>query len=627
MAPRASKRGRPCTHRDGGVDRQTPGDDPCAGAAVLWLEGALRARVLAWVLAAAEASPGGIAWLCGLMLVSRHWRGAVLAVLADVSWRRPFVRAGVLCDASMLQLGDGRAGLDVCRQTYAAALLEDAQCGALAQLHLRVTHGHFTTFKALTDVAKRVSAALQAHPGARAVQRAGRVVFAGMARFGGDFASCALQEQGAVPLMVQALDRFGASPAAVHALMDFMGRGYIRIHLYDDALVDAGALPALAGAMQRHPEHLAFQVAGLACFLALAELHPRKVVEAGAHARAWACMRVFAGCAEAQEAALALLCKLEHAHLTIRHGNCLDGVDYFAAPSAGLELVVGGALAAGRAARGAALEAVMRILGRARARAWPRGLVPLVLKVMEDARDDAGGGALSAACSALSALAAHPASRREVVRARVQAQVCEAMRRSPLHWEVQRDGCRVLAEVSYPLGARQPGLALPGAIALVVAAVRRNMLPRNRWWQSPGLCAGIAALAAFMRSRRNIGAVSDAGAVDVLLPALEGHSDHMEVAGEACLALTLLATHDRNCAVLQDRGAVRLALRVFAHRLSPARARAHALGLLASLVAGHPHTHAAFRAQQGGYYLRGGLCELDPASAEVAQGLLEACSA
>jgi len=65
------------------------------------------------------------------------------------------------------------------------------------------------------------------------------------------------------------------------------------------------------------------------------------------------------------------------------------------------------------------------------------------------------------------------------VRARVQAQVCDAMGKSPLNWEVQRDGCRVITNVSYPLGASKPGLVLPGAIALVVDAVRRNMHPRN----------------------------------------------------------------------------------------------------------------------------------------------------
>jgi len=151
-----------------------------------------------------------------------------------------------------------------------------------------------------------------------------------MAQFGGNYSSCVLQQQGALPLMVQATNCFGASPAAIHALMDFMGRGYIRIHLYHNALVDAGVLGVLAGAMQRHPGHLAFQVAGLECLLALAELHPREVVQASAHERVWACMRTFAGCAEAQEAVITLLCKLEHSHLATQHQHCLDSVDYFA---------------------------------------------------------------------------------------------------------------------------------------------------------------------------------------------------------------------------------------------------------------------------------------------------------
>jgi len=101
----------------------------------------------------------------------------------------------------------------------------------------------------------------------------------------------------------------------------------------------------------------------------------------------------------------------------------------------------------------------------------------------------------------------------------------------------------------------------------------------------------------------------------------------MEVAGVACLALAAFATHDRNRALLQEHGAVKLALRVFAHHRSPPPARVHALGLLARLVAGQPHTHAGFRAQQGGYYLRGWLHTLDPASAGVAQRLIEACLA
>ena len=117
-----------------------------------------------------------------------------------------------------------------------------------------------------------------------------------------------------------------------------------------------------------------------------------------------------------------MLCKLEHAHLTIQHQHCLDSVDYFAAPSAGIELVIAGAFAAGRASRRSALEAVMRVLERSRegiGQAGTLGLVPLVLRVMEDARDD-DCAALSTSCSVLSKLASHPACRREVARARVQ---------------------------------------------------------------------------------------------------------------------------------------------------------------------------------------------------------------
>jgi hypothetical protein len=639
---RLCKRGKHARDSNDGGSTVVFARDPCAAATAFVRETMLCALVLANVFRSKEASVGSIAWLCELKLVSKHWCGAVLATLADRSWRCPFHLSGVLYAASMLQLGEELdAGeedspldtlMRVCQGMHAFALREDAQCTGLSQQHLALCPCPNWTSGALATAAKRVATALQAFPDSRAVRLGGLVVLADIVRVGGSHGSCALQNGALLPLLVQAIDRFGPSPAAVDALMDFMGRSSLRIRLYHNALVDAGVLGALSGALQSHSGHLAFQVAGLRCLLDLALLHPREVVQAGAPALALACMRSFPDSVEAQRAGISLLANLESHNLTTEHRHCVADVDYFASSLDGIQLMVDGALGAGGVCRDRGLELLVRIADRTRgglARVARSGFVSLVLAVMEAVAVDGDGAAQRTGCSILSSMASLPECRRQVAGVRVQEQVREAMRQSPTHWTVQMDACRVFCCagccVGCARGASKPTLALAGVIPLVVSAVRRNMLPRHRWWQSRGILAGIAALVGFMQSRRNIGTVSDAGAVRVLLPALADDGSCMEVAGAACSALAVLATHDKNSAFLQEHGAVQLALQVFTSRHSTPPVRVHALGLLSRLVAGHPHTHAAFRAQHGIDALLG--AALDPESQKVAGDLIAACSA
>jgi len=609
--------------------------------------GVLKAHpdVIAQVLRYIVANAASVALLSKLCAVSRDWRAAAKLVRSDQLWCAPFLAAGAAVLAHLRQIENGLDANktdvpvtfvqdEVLAEVRAYSLHEDVQVGAFALLGLVLeqapwrppAHG---TLALQRKVAALVVGSMKALPESAPVRLHGFSALLAIAAT--PTGLLALRETGGRAQMLLVLAQFQPSPSTLGALGRVMHLPYQAGHSKDvrTAMVEAGVIEALVDVMHRYPADLELQLSCIEFMQPLALFHTSETVGAGGAEALFACMRAFPDSTEVQVGAMGLLLVLEKNH----SGRGID----FSPASGGLQVVVASAgrprddpahVGHGDIAYMGVLVAqlVMARLPERTADLLALGLVPLLLRVMQHARA-AEHYMLHTCCSVLDSLAARLRFRAAVVRAHVLPQIHAAMAAVPARWELQRDACRVLCNVSFPLGARRRSPVDPGLVSLVLAAMHRSMNPYNPSSQAAALEQGTKALVCFMRSHRNVAAVSEAGAVPVLLEAMRDQFASSLVAANACLALASLALHGNNRAAIHDGGGIERALHVFTEHRAAAVVQAQALVLLSSLVVGRPHTHARFLAAGGVATLTGGLCaDLDAESQRKAVRIVCACS-
>jgi hypothetical protein len=354
-----------------------------------------------------------------------------------------------------------------------------------------------------------------------------------------------------------------------------------------------------------------------------------EIVQAGVTEALFESMREFPDRVEVQLRALKLLRVLEE---DIQSRD----VDYFGA-SQGLRRIVAGARLRPSAASAELdntsgfiglqiLELLMTRRPEKIGTMLALGLVPLVLEVMARVKNTELY-MLRTSCRILHRLVSKLRFRAAVVREDVEPQVRAAMRRLPENWELQRDACGVLARMQYPLGARRRSLVDPELIVLVLAAMHRNTNPHHTISQAAGLVAGTAALVAFMRSRRNIATVSDAGALLALVRVLRSQVCTRELALGAYAALVLLAGHGDNRTLLHDNNGVELALGHFKLHTGDPHVQQEVLVLLSRLLTKQAHIYPRFIDGDGPRLLTEDLNpDLDIKSQKVARRILQECA-
>jgi len=604
--------------------------------------------ILGSVIADAES----IARLCQLKLTCRAWRTGASCVLADRMWRASFALSGSAIVAHVTLCADAlRAASEAAPQQregltkwwydtrdrllsdmQAYTLDEDVQLASLPLLLLMVPACGPV---AILTATVRATRALRTFPHSTQVHLRALAVLCRVARVRRDSFKLL---QDCLPLLVHAIERFAPCPAAVNTVVALVDRTHHRASLARGEVVRAGVHCVLARLLREHRADVEFQLAGMQCLARLALLHSCGLLALGAAGIAFDGLRLHAGDARVQRAGVALLSSIEQ---SCAPAHARDRADYFD-EHAGAQLLLSAGLAPGAVVQGGfeigfeILRLLLKVAGRTPqglARMLPLGLAPLVLRVMQ--ASPANQSLQTECCQALESIASNPQLRRALGLARVQQDVCAAMQRFPQRCELQTSACNVLANTCFPRGAREQALAPPDAVALVVRALYQAMQPPSKSWQARALLAGIGALAAFMRSRRNIGTVSDAGGVGVLLQALFSTAQRIEVAGAAALALSLLAPHAENRACIQDACGVQQALRILRQHRGMPRVQTSALGLLASLVLGHARAHASLRLSGGASVLREALHpsrsgwdgHLDAQDRALARRILEECLA
>jgi len=579
----------------------------------------LHADILGLVLRAWTACERYIEELLRLQLVSRGWHSAVALALADEEWLAPFLASAARLSkeaARMLpQMADMvpwaqmdpplRASFwdDVGLHTFDCA----AQCEALDVLCFVVPDLRAGGIS-LRRVLALAFRACGAHPlCVRIRNTACRIVAAVAGEAGGHEALCNAR---AVELLVGLLARVGPCWQAADALRACVAENNRGSRRNASAVVQAGGVAVLLGAMRGHPLEHDFLVAGFACCSALTHYqHVDDVVRAGSAELVFAAMQRFAGRASMQTAGMRLLAAIEEKRPRPR-------VDYMAR-SCGLQTVLAGARCF--CGDGETDRQFLRFVGElANNPDTPPGVatfevVSLVLRMLDIARAQ---DRRTLACSTLARLSAR--FPREVAATDAGARMLAVMLESLHSREMQDAACIVLANVSFPRGASRRAVAAPGMVQGVMRALKASYYRVH----VPGIEVGLEALLAIMASRRNVAEVEELHGVHIALACLRDLTFHRKVCERALLVLLCLAQHRDARADMREHKALRLCITVFGTHLS-FKLRSRALELMAILVRGSVSLQTFFRDRHPPELLE---AWADPALQRAAREILRVCA-